>query len=155
MRAQVALETALLTHGFPPPLNLSVMEALLQAVEEEGAVPRAIGVVGGKVRVGLSREEIRLLAEGKAEKASLWNLASLIAQGKDAGTTVAATILLAHRAGLQVLATGGIGGVHYAPFDESADLLALSRAPLLVVSSGPKSVLDLEATLERLETYGI
>jgi pseudouridine-5'-phosphate glycosidase len=107
------------------------------------------------VRVGLEREELVRLAQGGADKASLWNLAALLAAGKDAGTTVAATLHLAHRAGLEVFATGGIGGVHPVPFDESADLLALSRTPILVVASGPKSVLDLEATLERLETYGV
>lgn len=153
--AEVALETALLTHGLPWPENLATMEALLKAVEEEGARPRPIGVVGGRVRVGLEREELVRLAQGGADKASLWNLAALLAVGKDAGTTVAATLHLAHRAGLEVFATGGIGGVHPVPFDESADLLALSRIPILVVASGPKSVLDLEATLERLETYGV
>ncbi|KIX84373.1 pseudouridine-5'-phosphate glycosidase [Thermus filiformis] len=153
--AEVALETALLTHGLPWPENLATMEALLKAVEEEGARPRPIGVVGGRVRVGLEREELVRLAQGGADKASLWNLAALLAAGKDAGTTVAATLHLAHRAGLEVFATGGIGGVHPVPFDESADLLALSRTPILVVASGPKSVLDLEATLERLETYGV
>ncbi len=153
--AEVVLETALLTHGLPWPTNLQTMEALLQAVEAEGARPRPIGVVGGRVRVGLSKAEILRLAQGGAAKASLWNLAALVAAGKDAGTTVAATVHLAHRAGLEVFATGGIGGVHHTPFDESADLLLLSRTPLLVVASGPKSVLDLEATLERLETYGI
>ena len=154
-RAEVALETALLTHGLPWPENLSTMEALLQAVEEEGARPRPIGVVGGRVRVGLEKEELLRLAQGGAQKASLWNLAPILALGMDAGTTVAATVHLAHRAGLEVFATGGIGGVHPASVDESADLLALSRTPILVVASGPKSVLDLEATLERLETYGV
>ena len=105
--------------------------------------------------MGLSREEMEALAAGGAEKASLWNLAALLAQGRSAGTTVAATGHLAHLHGIPVFATGGIGGVHPEPYDESADLVALSRTPILVVSSGPKAILDLRATLERLETLGV
>lgn len=153
--AWVALESAVLTHGLPYPLNLEVVEALEEAVRAEGAVPKTIALVGGEVRVGLSSREKELLAQGKAEKASLWNLAALLAQGKSAGTTVAATVHLARLHGIQVFATGGIGGVHPEPYDESADLVALSRTPILVVASGPKAILDLGATLERMETLGI
>ncbi|GAB5602165.1 pseudouridine-5'-phosphate glycosidase [Thermus sp. FJN-A] len=153
--ALVALESAVLTHGLPYPLNRDTAEALEEAVRAEGATPKTIALVRGEVRVGLSPEEREALAQGGAEKASLWNLAALLAQGKSAGTTVAATAHLAHRHGIAVFATGGVGGVHPEPFDESADLLALSRTPILVVSSGPKAILDLRATLERLETLGV
>lgn len=153
--AQVALESAVLTHGLPYPLNRKTVEALEEAVRAEGATPRTIAIVRGEVRLGLSEEEREALARGGAEKASLWNLAALMARGQSAGTTVAATVHLAHRHGIQVFATGGIGGVHPEPFDESADLLALARTPLLVVSAGPKAILDLRATLERLETLGV
>lgn len=151
----VALESAVLTQGLPYPLNLRTVEALEEAVRAEGAIPKTIALVRGEVRVGLTPEEREALARGGAEKASLWNLAALLAQGKSAGTTVAATVHLAHRHGIRVFATGGIGGVHPEPFDESADLLALARTPILVVSSGPKAILDLRATLERLETLGV
>ncbi len=154
-KALVALESALLTHGLPYPFNLETLLALEGEVRSQGAEPKTIALVRGEVRVGLTREEMEALARGGAEKASLWNLASLLAQGKSAGTTVAATLHLAHRAGLHVFATGGIGGVHPQPFDESADLLALARTPMLVVASGPKAILNLEATLERLETLGV
>ena len=152
---RVALESAVLTHGLPYPLNLEVALALEEAVREEGATPKTIALVRGEVRVGLSPEEMEALAAGGAEKASLWNLAALLAQGRSAGTTVAATVHLAHLHGIPVFATGGIGGVHPEPYDESADLVALSRTPILVVSSGPKAILDLRATLERLETLGV
>ena len=152
---RVALESAVLTHGLPYPLNLEVALALEEAVREEGATPKTIALVRGEVRVGLSPEEMEALAAGGAEKASLWNLAALLAQGGSAGTTVAATVHLAHLHGIPVFATGGIGGVHPEPYDESADLVALSRTPILVVSSGPKAILDLRATLERLETLGV
>ncbi|WP_038069649.1 pseudouridine-5'-phosphate glycosidase [Thermus scotoductus] len=153
--ALVALESALLTHGLPYPLNLRTAKALEEAVRAEGAIPKTIALVRGEVRLGLSQEEMEALAQGGAEKASLWNLPALLVQKKSAGTTVAATVHLAHRHGIAVFATGGIGGVHPEPFDESADLLALARTPILVVSSGPKAILDLRATLERLETLGV
>jgi pseudouridine-5'-phosphate glycosidase len=153
--ALVALESAVLTHGLPYPLNLKTALALEEAVRAEGAIPRTIALVRGEVRVGLTPEEMEALARGGADKASLWNLAALLARGLSAGTTVAATAHLAHRHGIAVFATGGIGGVHPEPYDESADLVALSRTPILVVASGPKAILDLEATLERLETLGV
>ncbi|WP_457634299.1 pseudouridine-5'-phosphate glycosidase [Oceanithermus desulfurans] len=152
----VALESTVITHGLPAPVNLETARRLEAAVREEGAVPATIGVLEGEVHVGLVPDELEALATRNAvEKASLWNLAAVVARKQWAGTTVATTAHLAARAGIRVFATGGIGGVHPVPFDESSDLLGLSRTPVVVVSSGPKSILDLAATLERLESYGV
>ncbi|PZA08959.1 MULTISPECIES: pseudouridine-5'-phosphate glycosidase [unclassified Meiothermus] len=152
----VALESTVITHGLPRPLNLHTARRLEAAVREEGAIPATIAVLGGEVVVGLASEELEQLAlDDKADKASLWNLAALAAQGRNAGTTVATTTFLAHRAGIAVFATGGIGGVHPDPYDESADLTELARTPIVVVCSGAKSILNLAATLERLESYGV
>jgi len=152
----VALESTVITHGLPAPVNLETARRLEAAVREEGAVPATIGVLEGEVHVGLAPDELEALATRNAvEKASLWNLAAVVARKQWAGTTVATTAHLAARAGIRVFATGGIGGVHPVPFDESSDLLGLSRTPVVVVSSGPKSILDLAATLERLESYGV
>lgn len=128
--ARVALESAVLTHGLPYPLNLEVALALEEAVREEGATPKTIALVRGEVRVGLSREEMEALAAGGAEKASLWNLAALLAQGRSAGTTVAATVHLAHLHGIPVFATGGIGGSTPSP---------TTRAPTSSPSPAPPS----------------
>ena len=155
-RPVVALESTVITHGLPVPVNLETARRLEAAVREEGATPATIGILEGEVRVGLDPGELEALAtRNGVEKASLWNLAAVVAQKKWAGTTVATTAHLAARAGVRVFATGGIGGVHPVPFDESSDLLGLSRTPVVVVSSGPKSILDLAATLERLESYGV
>ncbi|RDI94649.1 pseudouridine-5'-phosphate glycosidase [Meiothermus sp. QL-1] len=155
-RPVVALESTVITHGLPRPLNLALARRLEAVVREAGATPATIAVMRGEVAVGLDEEELEALAtDPSADKASLWNLGALLAQKKTAGTTVAATTFLAHRAGLKVFATGGIGGVHPEPYDESADLIELSRTPLLVVSAGPKSILNLSATLERLESLGV
>jgi len=152
----VALESTVITHGLPVPVNLETARRLEAAVREEGATPATIGILEGEVRVGLDPNELEALAtRNEVEKASLWNLAAVVARRRWAGTTVAATAYLAARAGIRVFATGGIGGVHPVPFDESSDLLGLSRTPVAVVSSGPKSILDLAATLERLESYGV
>jgi len=152
----VALESTVITHGLPVPVNLETARRLEAAVREEGAVPATIGVLEGEVHVGLADAELEALATRNAvEKASLWNLAAVVARKQWAGTTVATTAHLAARAGIRVFATGGIGGVHPVPFDESSDLLGLSRTPVVVVSSGPKSILDLAATIERLESYGV
>ncbi|MCS7059486.1 MAG: pseudouridine-5'-phosphate glycosidase [Meiothermus sp.] len=152
----VALESTVITHGLPRPTNLELARTLEATVRQAGAIPATIAVVKGQVVVGLEPEELEALSRDEgAEKASLWNLGALLAQGKWAGTTVAATAFLAHKAGIPVFATGGIGGVHPHPYDESADLLELSRTPILVVSAGPKSILNLAATLERLETFGV
>jgi len=152
----VALESTVITHGLPVPVNLETARRLEAAVRAEGAVPATIGILAGEVHVGLSESELEELAtRSDVEKASLWNLAAVVARRQWGGTTVATTAHLAARAGINVFATGGIGGVHPLPYDESSDLLALSRTPVVVVSAGPKSILDLAATLERLESYGV
>lgn len=153
--AVVALESTVVTHGLPRPANLELALGLERAVRSAGAVPATIGVIAGELVIGLDEDELTRLAAGGADKASLWNLAALCASGRDAGTTVATTLHAAHRAGIEVFATGGIGGVHDAPFDESADLAALARTPLVTVCAGPKSILDAAATLERLESAGV
>jgi pseudouridine-5'-phosphate glycosidase len=153
----VALESTVITHGLPRPGNRAVAAAVEAAVRESGALPATIGVVGGIARIGLTgREMDSLAASTTARKVGPRDLPLVLARGEDGGTTVAATLWLAHRAGIQVFATGGIGGVHRgAPFDISADLGALAATPLTVVCSGAKSVLDLPATLEALETRGV
>lgn len=155
-QAVVALESTVITHGLPRPLNLQLAQKLEDTVRQAGAIPATIAILKGEVVVGLTPDELQAIAaDDTADKASLWNLGALVAQGKSAGTTVASTSFLAHKAGIQVFATGGIGGVHPHPYDESADLLELSRTPIVVVSAGPKSILDLAATLERLESLGV
>jgi pseudouridylate synthase len=151
----VALESTVITHGLPRPTNFALGQTLENTVRRGGAIPATIAVLDGQVYIGLTSDQLETLAHTPADKASLWNLGALIAGGKNAGTTVAATMFLAHKANISVFATGGIGGVHRHPFDESADLTELSRTPLLVVCAGPKSILDLEATLERLESLGV
>ncbi len=152
----VALESTVLTHGLPRPRNLAAGERLEAVVRDAGAVPATVGVLHGEVIVGLSHAElVELAEEPSADKVSLWNLAAVVARGGSAGTTVATTLWAAHAAGIHVFATGGIGGVHEAPFDESADIAALARYPVLTVCAGPKSILDAAATLERLETAGV
>lgn len=154
-RAVVALESTVVTHGLPHPQNLELALALERVASEAGAIPATIGIIDGEAVIGLTEDELERLASGGAEKASLWNLAALLGGRKDAGTTVAATLHLAAAAGIDVFATGGIGGVHRDPTDVSADLVVLARHPLLTVCAGPKSVLDVPATLERLESLGV
>ena len=155
----VALETTVVTHGLPRPLGLAVAREMEQAVRSEGAVPATIGVLGGGAVVGLSAPELEQLAStADAAKLNLGNLAARIASGEMGSTTVAATLLLARRAGIRVLATGGIGGVHRGAAvtgDVSGDMTALARFPVAVVCSGAKSVLDLPRTVELLETLGV
>jgi len=151
----VALESTVITHGLPRPQNLELARRLEAAVRDEGAVPATVGIVGGEVRIGLTDADLERLAAGGADKASTWNLAALVAARRDAGTTVATTLFAAHSAGIKVFATGGIGGVHDTPFDESADLGALAAHRLITVCAGPKSILDASATTERLETMGV
>ncbi|HZJ09170.1 MAG TPA: pseudouridine-5'-phosphate glycosidase [Trueperaceae bacterium] len=151
----VALESTVITHGLPRPRNLEAGRRLEAVVTAAGARPATVGVIGGELVVGLDADELAYLASANADKASTWNLAAICARGDDAGTTVATTLFAAHAAGIDVFATGGIGGVHHAPFDESADLLALARFPVLTVCAGPKSILDAAATLERLESHGV
>lgn len=151
----VALESTVVTHGLPRPRNLEAAKAVEAVVVDAGAVPATIGIIGGELIVGLEPEELTYLAQADAEKASLWNLASIVARKADGGTTVATTLHAAAMAGIDVFATGGIGGVHDAPFDESADLAALANYSLLTVCAGPKNILDVSATLERLESLGV
>ncbi len=158
-RPVVALESAITTHGLPPPHHLETARAMETAVREAGAVPATVAILDGVARVGLSADQLRRLADHPArEKASVRDLARLVALGGTAGTTVAATLRIAHRAGIRVMATGGIGGVHRGAagdLDISADLAELVRSPLVVVCSGIKAVLDVPRTLELLETLGI
>ena len=154
----VALESSLIAHGFPAPDNLAVGRALEAAVRDEGAVPATIGVIGGEVRVGVTGEEMARLASGGAAKCATRDLAPLCAAGADGGTTVAATVRIAAAAGIAILATGGIGGVHRGwarSHDVSADVVELGRRGVAVVCAGAKALLDLPATLEALETEGV
>lgn len=153
----VALESALITHGFAPPANLDIAQRMEAAVREEGAVPATIAIIDGKAHIGLSNDTlVRLAADRDARKVSLRDFPIVLAQGHNGGTTVAATMYLAHRAGIQVFATGGIGGVHRDhPEDVSADLTALATIPITTVCAGAKAILDLERTLQVLETHGI
>jgi len=158
-RPVVALETTVVTHGLPHPEGIEVARALEQQVRAHGAVPATIGVLDGAIRVGLSAAELERLATAPGvAKVSLGNLAAVLAAGEPGSTTVAATVLAAHRAGLAVFATGGIGGVHRGAADSgdvSADLTALSRHPVAVVCAGAKAILDLPRTVEMLETLGV
>jgi pseudouridine-5'-phosphate glycosidase len=157
-RPVVALESTVLSHGLPQPLNLETGLALEASVREGGAVPATVGLLGGRVCVGLTPDELERLTRAGLEKVSLWNLPALVARGASGGTTVAATAHLAHLGGLEVFATGGIGGVHRggeASLDVSADLHELRRSGVAVVCSGAKMVLDLPRTLELLETLGV
>lgn len=153
----VALESALITHGFDHPANLHIARRMSDAVRAEGALPAVIALLDGEVRVGLSDAELERLARASdVRKLSVRDLPAALAQRASGGTTVAATITLAERAGLGVFATGGIGGVHCGhPEDVSADLPVLARTPMVVVSSGAKAILDLPRTLEYLETQGV
>jgi pseudouridine-5'-phosphate glycosidase len=153
----VALESALITHGVPWPENLTIARAMEDAVKHNGAFPATIAVQEGQLRVGLSSSQLESLAESRdPHKLSLRDLGAAVARKWNGGTTVSATLYAAERAGIKVLATGGIGGVHRSPaYDISADLLQLRKSPLVVVCSGAKAILDLPATLEVLETLGI
>ena len=158
-RPVLACESTIATHGLPRPRNLQVALDAEALVRDRGAVPATIGVLDGEVVVGLSEGELeRLAGSDGVHKLSARDLPVAAATGASGGTTVAATAHLAHRAGIRVFATGGLGGVHRGAartFDESADLPALARLPVVVVSAGVKSVLDVPATLERLETLGV
>ena len=156
-RAVVALESTVIAHGLPRPLNLETAQRLEQIVRERGATPATIAVLDGKLRVGLDNAQLERLAESEGvHKLSRRDLAVAVARRWDGATTVAGTLWIASRAGLKVFATGGIGGVHRGELpDVSADLPELARTPMTVVCSGAKSVLDLAATREWLETHGI
>jgi pseudouridine-5'-phosphate glycosidase len=157
-RAVVALESTIITHGMPYPDNAETARALEAIIRDDGAIPATIALLGGKMRVGLDSTELERLARTPAAKASRRDLAALVAKGASGGTTVAATMLIAARAGIGVFATGGIGGVHRGAeqtFDVSADLAELARTPVAVVCAGCKSILDIAKTLEYLETQGV
>jgi pseudouridine-5'-phosphate glycosidase len=153
----VALESTVFVHGLPHPLGLQTALELEEIVRTHGAAPKTIGIVGGEVVVGLDAVQIEHLATaGSARKASWRDLAVVTSLGLDAATTVASTTLLANAAGIEVICTGGIGGVHRGDHsDVSNDLLVLERTPATIVCSGAKVILDLPATRERLETAGI
>ena len=157
-RAVVALESTLITHGLPYPLNVDTALGMEAAARESGAIPATIAVLHGEITVGLTRAQIEMLAAeaGSVRKTSRRDLPIVTALGQHGATTVAGTMIVAAMAGISVFATGGIGGVHRGqPQDVSADLIELGRTPVAVVCSGPKSILDLPLTLEALETQGV
>jgi pseudouridylate synthase len=156
-RAVVALESTVIAHGLPRPQNLETAQRVEQIVREQGATPATIAVLDGQLCVGLNQQQIEQVANhDDIRKLSTRDLAVAVARGWNGATTVAATLWIARRAGIQVFATGGIGGVHRGSLpDVSADLPELARTPMIVVCSGAKIVLDLPATREWLETYGI
>ena len=155
-RPVVALESSVLAQGLPIPANRDADRRMTAAIEAAGALPAITAVVRGVPTLGLAPDELeRFLRRDGVRKVSARDLPFAIAQGADGATTVAATLAIAVLAGASVFATGGIGGVHREPFDESADLAELARSPMIVVCAGAKSILDLAATLERLETLGV
>jgi len=157
--AVVALESTIITHGMPYPQNIETALAVEQAIRKVGATPATIAVVDGQLRVGLDEFELDSLAQtANTLKLSRADLAYAISQRRTGSTTVAATMIVAHLAGISVFATGGIGGVHRGAsesFDVSADLQELARTPVTVVSAGAKAILDIPKTLEVLETLGV
>ena len=158
-RAVVALESTIISHGLPRPDNHRIARQIEQAVRDAGAVPATIAVVHGQPRIGLDDEALQAIAgSDEVAKVSVRDLATVTARGGLGATTVAATAHLAARAGIAVFATGGLGGVHRQAresWDESADLTTLSRTPIVVVCAGVKSILDVAATLERLESLNV
>jgi pseudouridine-5'-phosphate glycosidase len=157
-RPVVALESTIIAHGLPRPGNERIAREIEGVVREHGAVPATIAILGGEVRIGLDESGVHALATGEAVKCGVRDLAPVLARGGDGATTVAATAHLAERAGIRVFATGGLGGVHRGSretWDESADLGTLARLNLCVVCAGVKSILDIPATLERLETLNV
>ena len=159
-RPVVALESTIISHGMPYPQNVETALKVEQTVRESGAVPATIAIIGGRLKAGISAEEIDYFGKkGVAiTKASRRDIPILTAKGEDGAATVAATMIIAHLAGIQIFATGGIGGVHRGAevtMDISADLDELARTPVMVVCAGAKSILDLGLTLEYLETKGV
>ena len=156
----VALESTIISHGMPYPQNVETALAVEQIVRDNGAVPATIAVIGGRLKAGLTAEEIEYFGKKglSIAKASRRDLAVLCAKGEDGATTVTTTMMIAHMAGIKVFATGGIGGVHRGAettMDISADLEELAQTPVMVVCAGAKSILDLGLTLEYLETHGV
>jgi pseudouridylate synthase len=157
-RPVVALESTLIAHGLPRPENIEIAREIEAAVREEGAIPATIAVIDGMVRIGLDRQALEEITENDVAKCSARDLPVVMARRETGATTVAATATLAVRAGIGVFATGGLGGVHRdarESWDESADLTTLGQTPITVVCAGVKSILDVEATLERLETLNV
>ena len=159
-RPVVALESTIISHGMPYPQNVETALKVEQIIRDNGAVPATIAIIGGRLKAGLTPEEIEYLGkQGSAvAKASRRDLAVLAARGADGATTVTTTMIIANMAGIQVFATGGIGGVHrgaQTTMDISADLEELAHTPVMVVCAGAKSILDLGLTLEYLETHGV
>ena len=155
----VALESTIITHGLPRPKNLEVALEVEQIVTDAGATPATIAIINGQIHIGLEPDQLTQIANDEnILKASIRDLAIISTQKKSAATTVAATSHIANMAGISLFATGGLGGVHreaWQSWDESADLLALANTPILIVCSGAKSILDVSATLERLETLSV
>ena len=156
----VALESTIISHGMPYPQNVETALEVERIIRENGAVPATIGIIGGRLKAGMTAEEIEYFGKKGAgiAKASRRDLAVLCAAGQDGATTVTTTMIIAHMAGIKVFATGGIGGVHRGAettMDISADLEELAQTPVMVVCAGAKSILDLGLTLEYLETHGV
>ena len=155
-RGVVALESTLITHGLPYPDNVTTAQSMEDAVRSSGSIPATIAIINGVIKVGITKQEIEFLAKlpsDKVRKCSRRDLPIALAQKDNASTTVAGTMIIAHKAGIKLFATGGIGGVHRgAPNDVSADLIELGRTPVAVVCSGAKAILDLPLTAEFLET---
>ncbi|MBS6216969.1 MAG: pseudouridine-5'-phosphate glycosidase [Clostridiales bacterium] len=156
----VALESTIISHGMPYPQNVETALKVEEIIRENGAVPATIAIIGGRLKAGLTKEEIEYLGKQgtKVNKASRRDLAVLVSKGADGATTVTTTMIIAHMAGIQIFATGGIGGVHRGAettMDISADLEELANTPVMVVCAGAKSILDLGLTLEYLETHGV
>ena len=156
-RPIVALESTIISHGLPRPTNLEVAKEVEAIVRDQGATPATIAIIDGEIFVGLEEDQlIRIANDENIVKASTRDLAIVCADGKSAATTVAATSHIAHLADIEVFATGGLGGVHRGHvYDESADLIELAKTKIIVVCAGVKSILDVAATLERLETLAI
>ena len=156
----VALESTIISHGMPYPKNVETAMLVEKTIRDNGAVPATIAIIGGRLKAGLSPEEIEYLGKSgrKVAKVSRRDLAAIVASGADGATTVTTTMIIAHMAGIKVFATGGIGGVHRGAettMDISADLEELAGTPVMVVCAGAKSILDLGLTLEYLETKGV
>ena len=159
-RPVVALESTIISHGMPYPKNVETALLVEQTLRDNGAVPATIAILGGRLKAGLSKEEITYLGKSgrKVAKVSRRDLPVICARGADGATTVTTTMMIAHMAGISVFATGGIGGVHRGAettMDISADLEELAHTPVMVVCAGAKSILDLGLTLEYLETHGV
>ncbi len=151
----VALESTVIAHGLPYPENLRVANDLEKEVESVGAVPAAVGILDGRVVVGMNKDEIEKMARAKTVKVGVREIPYAVARRLNGDTTVSATVRIASSVGIKVFSTGGIGGVHRGDLDVSQDLVELSRRRMVVVSAGAKSILDLRKTVELLETLGV